>query len=226
MTDTQIREFISGMNHAEDAKYTAYEAKSISEYNGCSDTKYSDVFLTKLWNKLSDIYLHYERYEPVSVLLTNSMGAKSMKFAPSNTEIHALNGDFNSYIASKAILQQLKLDWIPLCEFGCMANYFYLDYEKFVSNKYKIVVCTYEDENTYYKSVDNGKEADLPYYLYSFVRGLKFIDKNICLIVPKKVAEEAKVFLLSTVINYTDKKIFIDSTVTDSDYTAYLIKAQ
>ena len=224
--DSQIRNFIKGLNLSEGAKYSEYETKVMSEYNGCADSRYSDLFLTKLWNKLNDIVFLKESYEPVSVFLTNSLGAKILKYAPKNSEIYAMNNDFYCHIVSKAILQRIKLDWVPNVIFGNIANYFYMEYDKFISNRYDLIVNTYEDENAYYKSIDNDKSADLPYYQYCFVRSILFTEKYICSIVPNKYAEELKRFIYGNVINYTDKKLFLETTITDADYTAYLLKIQ
>lgn len=217
MRDSEIRDFINTLNNSETAAYTEYETKILSGYNGCSDSKYSDLFLTKLWAKFAEIYAQHEDFESVSLFLTNSIGSKILKYVPKNTEVVCLNNDFYCYVVSRAILQHTKLDTEPMVSFGSLADYFYMGYDKFASRKYDIVVNTYEEDNAYYKSIDNGEEADLPYFLYCFKRSLLFADKYICSIMPNSQTEVFKAFL-----NKIDK--VKQTIISDVDYTAFLIQ--
>lgn len=207
MTDSAIREFIDAMDSDKDAKYSEYHSKILSDYNGCSDSRYSEIFLRKLWDRLIDIvYSQFRDYDLVNVLTVNSIGAKALKFMPKNSMVTALNNDFYCSIASKAILQNIKLDIPPTIEFGSIANYFCFP-DKFNIAGKQLVITSYETDSEYYKVVDVDKKlTELPYYLYSFVRGTEFLSKNayICVIVPNNLLRTVKEFNLSA---YSDVKL-------------------
>ena len=161
---------------------------------------------------------------PVSVLHTNSGAGKVLDSSPSNTIINAYNLDYICKRVTDFVCQERKEKGMFYSFERDISQYFAICNTN-SSRKYNIVITQPDEDMSFYKSVDNDKEAgDLSPLDYYILRGSHFVNENGYLVVIYTPKSELSKEYLEELSQMKLVKQFNDKELEYLSYQALIFK--
>lgn len=160
------------------------ELSFIKRYSKCNDFILSDKLIQDIWGWFRTQIINYsiegdkQLPAPVSVLHTNSGAGKILESAPANSSIDAYNLDYVCKNVTEFVCQDRKEKGLFYSFERDISQYFAVCNTN-SSRKYNIVITQPDEEMSFYKSIDNNKEAgELNPIEYYLLRGSHFVNEN------------------------------------------------